>query len=381
MHICFLTNEYPKKGLNSGGIGTFVQFLARKLVEKQISVTVVGINNDTVDTESEDLGVKIYRIRKPSWKFAKFYQNSSAILKKLNEINSNHKIDIVEGSELNFAFFPNNTTYKKVIRLHGGHHFFALELNKKLNFWRAFQEKQSFKKANNFIAVSNYVGRQTQNYLKYNFSFTTIYNSVDTEKFKPFNKSLEKKNVILFIGTVCEKKGVRQLVQAMPLIKQEIPSVCLKIVGRDWFFENGKSYIEYLKGFITEDVFNAIEIVGAVPHIEIPNLISEAEVCVFPSHMEAMPIAWLEALAMGKKVVASNIGPGREAVINNQTGILINPYDPLSIAEGILEILKNKDKTTSLGVKARQDIVQRFNVDKIVKENINFFRKMTNLLL
>ena len=74
--------------------------------------------------------------------------------------------------------------------------------------------------------------------------------------------------------------------------------VHLKIVGRDWFFPNGDSYMDYLKTFITDDVKKHIEIVGAVPHTEIPKLIEEANICVYPSHMEAMPIAWLEGLAM-----------------------------------------------------------------------------------
>lgn len=376
MHIVFLTHEYPKKGVNSGGIGSFVQFLGNELVKKGNKVSVVGMNTTFYEETEEDNGVTIYRLPKSKWKWGKFYQNNKRTLQKINEINALEKIDIVEGSELNFAFFPKKTSYKKVIRLHGGHHFFAIELDKKPALWRGYQEKKSFKNADAYIAVSNYVGKQTQKYLQFNFPFTTIYNSVNTDKFKPSDTSKIVKNSLLFVGTVCEKKGVRQLVQAIPLIKKQIPNIHLKIVGRDWTFPNGSSYVKYLKTFITEDVRNNIEIVGAVPHTEIPKLLTEANLCVYPSHMEAMPIAWLEALAQAKIVVAGDIGPGKEAIIHQKTGILVNPYKPEEIAKGIVEALSNNKIAKEYGTNARKDILKRFNVPEIVNKNIVFYNSL-----
>jgi glycosyltransferase involved in cell wall biosynthesis len=375
MHIVYLTHEYPKKGLNVGGIGSFVQFLGRHLVSKGIRVSIVGMNNCTTNESNNDNGVQVHRLEKSSWKFAKFYDNTTRVLKKINEINNINKIDVVEGSELNFAFFPKITTYKKVIRLHGGHHFFAIELNKKPAFWRGFQEKMSFKKADEFIAVSNYVGSQTQKHLKFNFKFSTIYNGVDTDKFDMADSTKVIENTLLFVGTVCEKKGVRQLVQAMPLIKQTIPNVLLKIVGRDWKFKNGKSYVEYLRSFINEDVEKNIKILGPVPHNEVSSYIKKAAICVYPSHMEAMPIAWLEGLAMGKKVIGGAIGPGREAIIDNKTGVLVNSYSPEDIAEKVVKLLLDSDNNR-MGIAARKDVLKRFNPVLIISKNIAFYKSI-----
>jgi glycosyltransferase involved in cell wall biosynthesis len=313
---------------------------------------------------------------KSKWKFGRFYDHTKRILIKINEINSINTIDVVEGSELDFAFFFKKTTYKKVIRLHGGHHFFAIELNKKPAFWRSYQEKKSFKKADGYIAVSNYVGNQTKKHLPINFNFKTIYNTVDTDKFKNNNTHEYQKNSLLFVGTVCEKKGIKQLVQSISIIKKQFPDVVLNIIGRDWRFPDGKSYIEYLKTFILDDSKNSINIIGAVPHIEIPNYLTKTDVCVFPSHMEAMPIAWLEGLAMGKKVVASKIGPGLELVKDNDTGLLINPYSQEDIAEKIIQVLKNPKEAEKRAANAREDILKRFNPSKIIKENIQFYKSI-----
>lgn len=376
MHIVFLTHEYPKKGLNGGGIGSFVQFLGRKLIKENINVSVIGINNNYQNEYEEDYGVQVYRIAKSKWKAGKFYQNTRRLLNKINELDSIKKVDIVEGSELNFAFFPKKTTYKKVIRLHGGHHFFAIELGKKPALWRSYQEKRSFKKADAYIAVSNYVGKQTQKYLQYSFPFTTIYNSVDTDKFKPNEEKKIEVNSLLFVGTVCEKKGIRQLVQAIPFIKKNITNINLKIIGRDWFFPNGDSYIEYLKTFINDEVKDNIEIIGAVPHSDIPKYLEKANICVFPSHMEAMPIAWLEALSQGKMVVGGDIGPGKEAIIHNKTGVLVNPHNPKEISKAIIKVLSEKEFLIKLGLNARNDVKKRFNVNNIVNRNIDFYNQI-----
>ena len=374
-HIVYLTSEYPKKGLNGGGIGSFVQFLSRNLLKKGIKVSVIGINSNFDTVIENDDEISIYRLAKSRWKLAKFYDHTIRILKKINELDKEVPVDIVEGSELNFSFFPKNTSYKKVIRLHGGHHFFAIELNKTPALWRGYQERQSFRKADHYIAVSNYVGSQTQKYLKFNFDYKTIYNSVDTDKFRMSKPENIKKNTLLFVGTVCEKKGIRQLVQAMQLIQKEVPTIKLKIVGRDWKDKAGNSFTTYLKTYMNEELKEAIEIVGPVPHTEVSSYIEKAHICVFPSHMEAMPIAWLEALAMGKTLIASDIAPGHEAVINGVTGLLVNPFDIKGLASSIVEVLNNKNFHI-YGKAAREDIISRFNVDSIIAKNIEYYNKI-----
>mgnify|MGYP005989874917 CR=1 FL=1 len=374
MHICYITGEFPTKGLNGGGIGSVVKFLGENLVKKNIDVSVIGVYNINSEQLEKVNGVNVYRLPKSTWRFARFYDNTKRILKKINQINAVNKVDVVEGSELSFAFFPKTTPYKKVIRLHGGHHFFAIELNKKPAFWRSFQERQSFKKADALIAVSDYVGNQTKKYLKLDFNFKTIYNTVDSDTFKTNSAITPQKNSLLFVGTICEKKGIRQLVQSIPIIKKQFPDIVLNIVGRDWKFTNGNSYIEYLKTFIFDQDKKSINIIGPVVNTEIPNYIARADVCVYPSHMEAMPIAWLEGLAMGKKVVASKIGPGLELVLENETGLLVDPFSPEDIADKIIQTLTRVNEAEERALNARKDILTRFNSEVIINQNIEFYK-------
>ena len=374
MHICFITHEYPKKGSTQGGIGSVVQTIAKALQEKGHTVSVVGIGNYEESFE-EDNGVKIYRLQRAKWKIANFIPNTRKVLSKLQQINEEYSIDVIEGAELDFAFFPRNFYAKKVIRMHGGHRYFAESMGKKPSPWRSFQETISFNKADALLAVSHYVGEKTKELVQYKKDFVTIYNIIDTnEFFLADTKKVENKKIV-FVGTVTEKKGVRQLVQAMPKIVAKYPEARLEIIGRDSSHpETGHSYIEYLKTFIDENVKNNITIVGPLPHTEIPCRLESAEVCTYPSHMEAMPIAWLEALGMGKSVVASILGPGPEAIKDKETGLLCDPYNPDDIAEKILYMFDNPEEAKIMGKNARQDILSRFDPEVIISKNIEFYK-------
>ncbi|MFN0729532.1 glycosyltransferase family 4 protein [Polaribacter gochangensis] len=376
MHICFITSEFPTEGLNGGGIGSVVKFLGEKLAKKNIDVSVVGFYNVNSEQIEKVNGINVYRLPKSTWKFAKFYNNTKRLLKKINKINSVNKIDVIEGSELSFAFFPKKTTYKKVIRLHGGHHFFAIELNKKPAFWRGNQEKKSFKKADGYIAVSDYVGNQTKKYLNSHFNFKTIYNTVDINQFKNNNVAEYKKNSLLFIGTICEKKGIRQLVQAIPIIKEKIPDVTLNILGRDWFYSNGDSYKNYLKTIIPKTFENSINFIGPVPYKEVPKYIQQVHLCVFPSHMESFGLVLVESLLMEKPVLASNIKPFEEIRNNKNIFKTLESITPEKIAKSIINLLNSKEELEKMGSDARKNILKRFNSDSIINQNIEFYKSI-----
>ena len=126
-----------------------------------------------------------------------------------------------------------------------------MQLHKK----KGFQEKRSFRKADAFIAVSKFVKSHTQKYLSYhNKPISIISNSIDLEVFKPKPDVKVKPKSVLFAGTICEKKGVAQLIKAMPKVLEAFPEVKLYLYGRDWYFKDGKSYIAYLENEVIPEL-------------------------------------------------------------------------------------------------------------------------------
>lgn len=373
MHICFLTNEYPKKDFPHGGIGSFVKTIAQELVKKGIKVSVLGFNYSDNYEETIDCGVSIFRLKQAKIKGLSWHFNFRKINAKLEEINNSDKIDIVEASELGLAFIKKKSSTKYVIRLHGGHHFFAESENRKINWWKGFQEKRSFKKADGFIAVSKFVKSHTEKYLSYNNKPIEFINyPINSDLFMPTEGKIIL-NKIVFAGTVCEKKGVRQLIQAFSIIIKQFPAATLDIYGRDWFYADGSSYIEMLKNKEIKDS-KSITFKGSVKYEEIPKKYAQAEVCVFPSHMETQGLVAPEAMAMEKMVVFSQQGPGSETIIDYETGLLCNPHDPEDIAEKIIWVFNNLEKSNEIAKNARISVLNKFDIEKITQKNIDFYK-------
>jgi glycosyltransferase involved in cell wall biosynthesis len=378
MHIVFLTHEYPKPGFPHGGVGTFIQTLGRWLVKNSHSVSILGVNYTSNYEEKLDQGVQIYRLPKQNRKGLTWWKHAQSIYQKLLELQHIHPIDVVEGTELSFAFLPRIEGVKYLIRMNGGHHFFAESENREINWWKGFQEKRSFKRADAVVGVSQYVVDHTSKYISFDSKKKgVIFNPANLEKFYPADPNKQVKGRILFAGTVCEKKGIRQLIQAMPIIKQAIPEAHLLVVGRDWKFpKTGHSYIEYLTDFIDSRIIDDIRFLGPVPNSEIPKLIEEAEICCYPSHMEAMPLAWIEVMAMGKAFVGSSLGPGKEIVQDGFNGLLCDPRQPTDIAEKVISMLRNNKEAMQMGERAREFALQNFSLDIIGKVNIKLYQSL-----
>ncbi|GAB3218773.1 glycosyltransferase family 4 protein [Algoriphagus aestuariicola] len=374
MKLCFLSHEYPKHGLNPGGIGIFLKTLAPELVRFGNKVTVLGANNSNSYEEYWDQGVRVIRIPNPKIPVVNWWVLSRRLKKKIIEIAP----DIVEGSELSFAFLSKIPGAKKVIRLHGGHHFFAEAEERKIDAWKGYQEKRSFKNADAFIAISDYVRNHTSSMLSFHGKpVVLIRNIVDTNRFYFSPKSSNPNpRSLIFLGTVCEKKGVGNLVKAIDLVRAAYPEVHLGIYGRDWEFPDGRSYKALIRNQIRGDLEKHISIHDAIPHDQVPGIYRSAEICIFPSFMETQGLVAPEAMAMGKIVIFTNKGPGPETIQHGVNGYLCDPHDVHSIVEAIEEAFESSDRKEELAGAARARVLDLFGIEKNLDENIRFYRKI-----
>lgn len=377
MHICFVTSEFPKAGFPHGGVGTFIGTISKELVSRGIAVTVVGLNYIPKEEVEDVDGVRVHRVVAKKMKGLQWFNNAKAISARLLEIHKEHPINVIETAELGLAFLPKFKNVRYVIRLHGGHHFFAEGENRGINWWKGFQEKRSFKKADAFIAVSEYVKIHTGKYLSYHGKSVELINyPIDFSKFYAANPALVESKSIVFAGTVCEKKGVRQLIQAIPIIRKKYPETVLHIYGRDWHFPDGASYIAYLKTQFSSEDLEHIIFHGPVNHDLLPEIYEKAEVCAFPSHMETQGLVAPEAMSMEKAVLFSALGPGPETIENYKTGLLADPHNPEDIAEKILWFFENPIEAIKIGKNAREFVLNKFDQYRITSRNIDFYRDL-----
>lgn len=377
LHICFINDHYPLPGGRSGGIGVFVQTLGRMLVQHGVKVTVVGAGYEQHSID-DDQGVQVIRIAKSKWPVGKFIQQVWRINAAIAKAHRRTPVSIIECSEVGLALIRRTKGSKKVIRMHGGHHFFARTENRKLVPWTVWQEKKAFQQADAYCAVSNYVNIGTAELLGFDPARTTVIpNGVLPDRLAALaGDTKAEKGRIVFVGTICEKKGASQLIRSFSAIKQAVPHARLYMVGPDWHFADGSSYIQYLQQFITDDIREHIIFTGPMANTEVPKWVASAEVCVYPSHMEAMPMAWLEAMALGKPLVASMTGPGPELIDHGIHGLLCDPYDPQSIADNVIRLLQDPDHAATLGKQAQERVARSFDMSILVEKNIEFYRQV-----
>lgn len=179
--------------------------------------------------------------------------------------------------------------------------------------------------------------------------------SVNKEKIKLGIK--ESDNVVGFVGRLVGEKGVQDLIQASGGILREFTNVIFLIIGPQ---EPGK------KDCFRPELSNKkCDLAGKILFLDetlnIEKLYSIMDIFVLPSHREGLGLVLLEASAMEKPVIATNIRGCREAVDNSKTGLLVPIKNPEKIAEAIIYLLKNPDVSEKMGKNGRQKVLQEFD--------------------
>lgn len=381
MHICFIASEYPLPGASFGGIGTFLVSYSKILIKNGHTVSIVGISKGHQEVITTVDGLTIFysphsKIRGLAWFF-----NSKNISKTIASIHKKNPITIIEAQEAGFAFVKIPDGIPKVIRMHGGHLFFAEFEGKKMNKWKAFQEKFSFRKSDAIISTSEFVKKQTSKHIVFgNKPQATINNPILMDMFHPADTSKVIRGAVVFAGTLCEKKGIRQLCLAIPKIIKEIPEFHLYAYGRVWYFPDGREYKEWLLEQLTEDSIERITFREPVQYEHLPEVYEFGEICIFPSHIEVQGLVAPEAMSMQKPVIFTQYGPGPETIDNGVNGWLCDPKNPESIADTVIKVFKSRDRFEEIGKNARMKVAHKFSPDIIYLKNLNFYNKILESL-
>ncbi|HSI68584.1 MAG TPA: glycosyltransferase family 4 protein, partial [Gillisia sp.] len=93
------------------------------------------------------------------------------------------------------------------------------------------------------------------------------------------------------------------------------------------------------------------------------------------SFAEALPMTWLEAMAMEKALVTSNIGWAKEVMIDEETGYTVDPKDHNTYAAKVLHLMNDNELAVAMGKAARQRVISQFSTEVVVKQNIEFYSR------
>lgn len=229
--------------------------------------------------------------------------------------------------------------------------------------------QKSFKRASKIITICHFAKEKLVEIGIPKDKIMVIHPGVDPEKFNPRLDSskireeynLEDKKVILTISRLGKYKGHSNVIRALPRVLETVPNSVYLVVGSGQ--EEGR-----LKGLVDKlELGDKVIFTGEVKEEELPLYYVACDVFIMPSAIEGFGIVYLEANACGKPVIGGRAGGISDAIIDGETGLLVDPFDINQIAEALVKLLTNPELAQSLGKKGRERIERELNWREITQ--------------
>lgn len=233
------------------------------------------------------------------------------------------------------------------------------------------------------IAVSNKVKEFYQSKGINPKKIAVIYNGVDIAKGEERRAKIDSRSSILdyrkefnikndetmlaIIGRLVEQKGHRYLFEALNMLNGKY-KVRLLVVG------NGPLLQELQQRAMSYDLSAKIIFTGL--RKDVPDLLKITDILVLPSLREGLPMVALEAMAVGKPIIATNVGGTPEVVLDGQTGILVPPGNPTALADAIDRLIENRNLTKKLGENGSSRVKELFSVEKMTRETEQVYHQL-----
>jgi glycosyltransferase involved in cell wall biosynthesis len=404
MKIAFLTPEYPHANTgSSGGIGTSIKNLAIGLLAKGcvVRILVYGQKEEGV---FDDNGITIQQIRNVKFKGLSWWLTRKKLERLINTLYNNKEIDLVEAPDwTGITSFIKPKKCPIVIRLNGSDTYFCHLDQRPVKWINKYHEGSALQNADALLSVSQFTADLTNEVFGLQKKFTIIPNSIDADLFNDYEKIINKPNLsiptspviarneailgrefrgedILYFGSLIRKKGTLELPLIFNALIEKNPKAKLILVGKDVsdIISGNSSTWVMMQSLFTKEALQNISYLGSISYEDIKEQIEASVICVFPSFAEALPVSWLEAMAMQKAVVASNIGWATEIIEDGVEGFLVHPTNHDEYANKISELLNNTELQRQFGIAARKKITDKFDIDRISKMNIEFYTKVIN---
>ena len=194
---------------------------------------------------------------------------------------------------------------------------------------------------------------------------------VDLQRFTPSPDGRPQANgvpCVLFVGRLLEEKGIREFVEAAHLTRDR--GLRARFIACGAPDPGNPSSVDpaCLDRWRSEGL---VEFPGHVDDIE--QKMREADVIVLPSYREGTPRVLLEAAAMGKPVVATNVPGCRDVVTHGHNGLLVPPRDPQALANALEQLLTAEPLRLSMGRAGRALAVERFDERQVVRQTLRAY--------
>ena len=357
---------YPDKG----GVENYVYNISKNLIKKGHSITVLCATKEGQDkTEILD-GIKVIRqkqdfiISNTAIKLNLYFTLSKLLKKDKYDLINAHTPVPYYADIASYASKKNKVPF--ILTYHAGSLIKGKPVIDTISKVYQILEKRMLKNATKIITVTDFV---KEKYLRnHKEKIVIISPGVDTHRFVP--KDSTKKEGLLFVGQLNEGhkwKGLKYLLDAMALLPKDIK---LTVVGDGNLLSFYKTYAESKK-------LN-VEFKGKISDNDLIVQLQISKILILPSYStaESFGMVLIEAMACGTPVIGSDIGGIPYVIKENETGLLVEPKNPKSIAKTIEKLYNDKQLWDKLKENGIKEVKEKYNWKIIVGKTEKAFKSV-----
>jgi len=230
--------------------------------------------------------------------------------------------------------------------------------------------------ADHIIAVSNDLLATLTKKTGVTRPISVIHNGIDGNRFSLVDGSKVRQELgvlpdefLVGTGVVLSKqKGIAYLLDAAKTVVEREPRIRFAIAG------DGPLRAELARQAERLGLTNSVRFLGY--RSDIPQFVSALDLYVLPSLWEGLPLALLEAMAIGKPMIATTVGGNPEVVIDGKNGYLVPPRNPTALAEAVLRGFRDKDFASRAQLFNRQTFASQFSEAAMVRAHERLFAKL-----
>lgn len=360
--ILCITNDF---GPRAGGIETFVIGLIERLPFGSV-IVYTSAQEDSAPYDLkwlQNFGVEVVRDK------SKILLPTPGVAYCVNALVRERKITTVF-----FGAAAPLGLLSRGLRRAGVKEIVALTHGHEVWWSKVFPFTLAMKSISRQINNLTYLGEFTRNAISKSVtkvaaqSMVKIAPGIDADHFSPQDArelrnelGLTEKKVIVSVGRLVHRKGQDVLIEAMPAIIKDVPEAHILMIGEGPY----RSYLENRVKAL--GIQERVTFIGRIQYADLPRYICVGDLFVMPSRsrlagleVEGLGIVYLEASACGLPVIAGDSGGAPDAVIEGETGLVVDGTSKSDVAAAVVELLLDADRSHAMGIRGRQWVIQEW---------------------
>ncbi len=362
-------------GKSYGGVAVHVDNLT-KLLSNSKEITPILVTFGEENSTYEKNGIQFFVLKRLTYGKYLFplqiFYDLLRLDKLIKKINPDliHIQSTVPTFSLSGIYLAKK--YKVLLTLHGyfkEEYKFHTGVEKIFNrFLSTPLEKRALKKIPNIITVCPQIKEMIQKITQSNIF--VVPNGIDVKAIQAFKPIKTRTNhTIFYIGVLNKRKGVDDLIRAIPLVKNEIKDIKLYIAGTGPDLNKLKNLTKNLN--IEENV----KFLGFISEENKFSYMKSTDIFVLATYWESFPLVLLEAMACEKPIITTDVAGNPFAVIDGSNGFLVKPGNWRQISEKLIYLFKNEEMIKRMGEESKKRAIM-FDWSIIAQQTRDIYLKI-----